>query len=518
MPGNHEYQTLGGTGCPSQHDAAGYYGYFGAIAGDPAKGYYSYNLGSWHIVAVNSELCYSQTNYDNTATSQCPRGSVLETWLRNDLAANQAGCKLVYWHETRFSSTPGKGDDIVDPLWQDVAAAKVDVVLNGHQHFYERFAQMNASGAADLNGTREFIVGTGGESFMPLSNRLPTSQASNAQTFGVLKMGLHSGSYDWSFLPVAGSTFTDSGSTSCHAAAPVDTTAPTTTVACNAAPCAASWYAANPVAVSLAATDTGGTGVASTFYTTDGSDPATSSTAVRYAGPFAVSSSTTVRYLSKDNAGNIETAHSQPIQVDIAAPQTTITCNSTPCSGAYAAPTTVGLQATDIGGSGVARTGYTTDGSDPAASVTAVTYTGPFTVSATTNVRYSSRDIAGNVETARSQAIVIGTPADGTPPNTSITCNGTACSLGWYRVSPVTIGLTAADAGGSGVASTLYTIDGSDPATSSATLTYTHPFGVGSPTAVRFAYFRSRATSRPPTRNWSRSTRARPRSGRGLAR
>ncbi|MCU1656436.1 MAG: Alkaline phosphatase [Pseudonocardiales bacterium] len=487
VPGNHEYQTLGGTGCPTQHDAAGYYGYFGATAGDPAKGYYSYNLGSWHIVAVNSESCYSQTNYDNTATSLCPRGSALETWLRNDLAANPTGCKLVYWHEPRFSSTPGKGDDIVDPLWQDVAAAKVDVVLNGHQHFYERFAQMNASGAADPTGTREFIVGTGGESFMPLSTRLPTSQASNANTFGVLKMNLHSASYDWNFRPVAGSTFTDSGTTSCHAAAPTDTVPPTTSIACNATPCTSSWYASNPVAVTLSATDAGGSGVAATFYTTDGSDPATSSTAVRYAGPFTLSSGASVRYFSKDNAGNSETARSQSIQVDIAAPQTTITCNSATCSGSYAGPTTIGLSATDTGGSGVARTLYTTDGTDPATSTTAASYNGPFTVATTTTVRYSSGDTAGNIEPTRSQSIVIGAPADGTPPTTNITCNGAACSVGWYRTSPVSVGLTATDTGGSGVARIAYTIDGSDPATSSTAVTYTQPFGVGSPTTVRFA-------------------------------
>ncbi|MEP7177986.1 MAG: chitobiase/beta-hexosaminidase C-terminal domain-containing protein [Pseudonocardiales bacterium] len=487
VPGNHEYQTLGGTGCPTQHDAAGYYSYFGATAGDPAKGYYSYNLGSWHIVAVNSESCYSQTNYDNTATSLCPRGSALETWLRNDLAASPTGCKLVYWHEPRFSSTPGKGDDIVDPLWQDVAAAKVDVVLNGHQHFYERFAQMNAAGAADPNGTREFILGTGGESFMPLSTRLPTSQASNANTFGVLRMSLHSASYDWNFLPVAGSTFTDSGSTPCHAAAPTDTAAPTTSISCNAAPCKSGWYTANPVAVTLSATDTGGSGVAATFYTTDGSDPVASSTALRYTGTFSLSGSAPVRYFSKDNAGNSETARSQSIQVDITAPQTTITCNTAPCSGTYSGPTTIGLVATDSGGSGVARTLYTTDGSDPGTSTTAVTYNGPFTVATTTTLRYSSGDTAGNIEPTHSQSIVIGTPVDRTPPTTNITCNGNTCSSGWYRTSPVSVGLTSTDTGGSGVARTVYTVDGSDPATSSTAITYSQPFDVGSPTTVRFA-------------------------------
>jgi hypothetical protein len=486
VPGNHEYQTLGGTGCPTQHDAAGYYGYFGPIAGDPAKGYYSYSIGSWHIVAVNSELCYSQSNYDNTSTSLCPRGSAMETWLRNDLAANPTGCKLVYWHEPRFSSTPGKGDDIVDPLWQDVVAGHVDVVLNGHQHFYERFAQMNAAGAADTNGTREFVVGTGGESFMPLSTRLPTSQASNAKTFGVLKMVLHAGSYDWQFLPVAGSTFTDSGSTGCHSAAAADTTPPTTTIACNGAPCGTGWYAGTAVAVSLAATDTGGSGVASTLYTTDGTDPATSGTAKAYAGPFPLAAGATVRYFSKDAAGNAEPTRSQAIKVDTAAPQTAITCNGAPCAGSYSAAVTVALAATDTGGSGVASTRYTTDGTDPATSGTAATYGAPFSVPVTTTVRYASTDVAGNVEPSRAQTITVGAPPDSTPPTTTITCNQATCAPGWYTRA-VTVALSAADTGGSGVAGTRYTTDGSDPATSATALTYQQPFSVPATTTLRFA-------------------------------
>ena len=222
VPGNHEYQTSGGTGCSTKLDASGYFNYFGAIAGDPTKGYYSYSLGSWHIIALNSELCF--------VSGGCPAGSPEEVWLKNDLAANPAACTLAYWHEPRFASSPGGGDGVVDPLWQDLYAAGADVVLNGHQHWYERFALQNPSGQADSNGIREFIVGTGGESHVPLSTRRPTSQASNDSTFGVLKMTLHSGSYDWSFVPEAGATFTDSGTSSCHhAGSPTTTTSGSTT-------------------------------------------------------------------------------------------------------------------------------------------------------------------------------------------------------------------------------------------------------------------------------------------------
>lgn len=487
VPGNHEYQTVGGTGCSGQHDAAGYYSYFGASAGDPASGYRSFNLGGWHIIALNSELCYDQGDYDNTPQTNCPASSPQVTWLRTDLAANPGVCTLAYWHEPRFSSTPGRGDDTVDPLWQAVAAAKVDVVLTGHQHFYERLAQVNGAGQADANGVRQFIVGTGGESLMSLSSRLPISQASNDKTFGVLKMTLHPGSYDWQFVPIAGSTYTDSGSTACHPAQ-TDSTAPTTSISCNGAPCAGTWYGVRPVNVSLSATDTGGSGVARTVYTTDGSDPATSPTAVTYTGPFTLASTATVRFRSVDKAGNAEAARSQTINVDTVAPTTAVTCNGSACQATYPGSVTVGLPATDAGGSGVAQTRYTTDGTDPATSATATTYTAPFTVAASSTVSFSSTDTAGNVEATRSQPIQIGTPpADTTAPTTAIACNGSACSAGWYGANPVSVTLSATDAGGSGVAATRYTTDGTDPVTSSSAVSYAGPFTVTTTTTVRFA-------------------------------
>jgi hypothetical protein len=199
-PGNHEYRTA---------NAAGYYGYFGASAGDATKGYYSYDLGEWHIIVLNS-------NTDCVMIS-CATGSAQETWLRADLAANTKMCTLAYWHHPRFNSGGEHGNDIsVAPLWQALYDFGADVVLNGHEHVYERFAPQNPSGIADPLGIRQFTVGTGGKNHYPFGAILPNSEAHDASSFGVLKLTLHSSSYDWQFIPVAGANFTDSGTGNCH--------------------------------------------------------------------------------------------------------------------------------------------------------------------------------------------------------------------------------------------------------------------------------------------------------------
>jgi hypothetical protein len=192
-PGNHEYLTPGATG---------YFGYHLAAAGDPAKGYYSYSLGAWHIVVLNGEIA-------NRA------GSTQELWFRNDLATHPSACTLAVWHEPYFSSTAGTVGR--QALFQDAYNGGVDVVLNGHQHNYERFAPQNPSGVADpAHGVRQFVIGTGGKSLWGFNTVLPTSEVRNGTTFGVLKVTLHAGSYDWRFVPIAGSTFTDSGTGTCH--------------------------------------------------------------------------------------------------------------------------------------------------------------------------------------------------------------------------------------------------------------------------------------------------------------
>jgi hypothetical protein len=194
-PGNHEYHVSG---------AADYFTYFGStLAPGP---YYSYDVGSWHLISLASSSGLSPS-----------AGGAEETWLKQDLAAHQNKCILAYWHEPRWSSGTTHGSSSSwSAVWNDLYAAHADVVLNGHEHNYERFAKQNTSGAADPNGIREFVVGTGGASHgYPFGTPLANSEVRNNTTWGVLKLTLHATGYDWEFVPVAGSTFTDSGSDSC---------------------------------------------------------------------------------------------------------------------------------------------------------------------------------------------------------------------------------------------------------------------------------------------------------------
>jgi hypothetical protein len=449
VPGNHEYQTSGGTDCSPVPDAAGYYGYFGSAAGEPTKGYYSYDVGQWHLIAHNTEC---------VDVGGCDLGSPQEQWLRADLASHSSSpCTLAYWHRPRFYSEGDGADTTFDQFWRDLYAAHADVVLNGHMHFYERFALQNPGGQADANGVREFIVGTGGESYIdPSATKAANSQVTSSRVFGVLQMTLHPASYDWSFLRVPNSpvAFTDSGSTACHnAATGPDTVPPTSTIRCNNAACSSTAYAA-PVSVTLAATDTGGSGVNTTTYTTDGTDPVSSSTASVYTQPLTLSATTTVRFASRDNAGNQETPLSQLVQVgsaaDTTAPVTSITCQSVTCSTGWytTSNVTVALSATDSGGSGVRTTLYTTDGTNPRTSATAVTYSGPFALQQTSTVKFSSTDNAGNAETTKSRLVKL----DASPP--SVTLTSPADGSSFKKHTSVVLSATAADTGtGGGIAS-----------------------------------------------------------------
>lgn len=198
--GNHDYVQPG---------AEGYYTYFGAAAGDPSKGYYSYDLGAWHIVVLNTNCGYVEG---------CRAGSPQELWLRSDLAQHPAQCTLAYGHEPRFSSGLHGRNDNLQALWQALYEANAELVISGHDHDYERFAPQDPSGALDLiRGIRQFVVGTGGaELRLPPGQFAEHSEKMFARSHGVLQLTLRPNSYAWAFVPADGAMQTDSGEALCH--------------------------------------------------------------------------------------------------------------------------------------------------------------------------------------------------------------------------------------------------------------------------------------------------------------
>jgi 3',5'-cyclic AMP phosphodiesterase CpdA len=195
VPGNHEYYSP---------NAEPYYAYWGSRAGEPGKGYYSVQLGSWRVIALNS-------NIEHYA------GSEQELWLRNELRSHPARCTLAFWHHPLFSSGwPGNNEDFRE-LFQALYEAGADVVINGHAHVYERFAPQDAQGRADpARGIRVFIVGTGGGIPLGFSDIQANSEVRQKDVFGVLKLTLRPGDYAWEFIPIEGQTFRDSGEGKCH--------------------------------------------------------------------------------------------------------------------------------------------------------------------------------------------------------------------------------------------------------------------------------------------------------------
>jgi hypothetical protein len=206
--GNHEY---------AEPTASGYFQYWGTQAGPAGKGYYSFDLGSWHIVALNTN-CYARE------LGGCGKGSPQEEWLKKDLAEHPDSCVAAYGHHALFSSGVFKSHAVhpeLKVLWQDLYAAHAALVLAGHEHSYERFAPQDPDGHADpLNGIREIVVGTGGRSHDPLGFAMANSEVRNTDTYGVIKLTLTPGHYTWQFIPEAGKMFADSGSGVCppHAA------------------------------------------------------------------------------------------------------------------------------------------------------------------------------------------------------------------------------------------------------------------------------------------------------------
>ena len=203
--GNHEYKNTGepklfGTNCDPTYAAAGYFAYFGSLA--PASAY-SFDAGAWHLATVDS-------------TCSPARCAAQASWLADDLASHPSACSLVFYHHPRWSSGLQGGLVYRDQFWRAAVEGGAEIVLNGHDHEYERFAPMDANGIASPTGVRQFVVGSGGYNLTPFAVTQPNSEVRNRDTFGVLKLTLYANSYAWQFVPIAGQTFTDEGTGACH--------------------------------------------------------------------------------------------------------------------------------------------------------------------------------------------------------------------------------------------------------------------------------------------------------------
>ncbi|MGE3840420.1 MAG: metallophosphoesterase [Vicinamibacterales bacterium] len=193
-PGNHDYGTP---------DASGYFQYFGPAAGPPGQGYYSYDLGAWHIVSLNTNVAIHP-------------GSAQISWLQTDLTSHATRCSLAYFHHPLFSSGQNGSDSRQRDVWRVLHAHGVDVIVSAHDHVYERFAPQDADGRFDpVRGVRQFTVGTGGGKLYGFPNLERNSEV-RGSVWGVIRFALRAGDYSWEFIAVDGETFKDSGQESCH--------------------------------------------------------------------------------------------------------------------------------------------------------------------------------------------------------------------------------------------------------------------------------------------------------------
>ncbi|NPV86120.1 MAG: alkaline phosphatase [Anaerolineae bacterium] len=198
---------------PGNHDLKdgndmGYYAFFGGAAGESGKGYYSFDLGAWHIIALNSNCDWA---------GGCGINSPQLAWLQSDLEAHPTACTLAYWHHPRWSSGFAGNDGRLAPIWRTLYDHGVEIVVNGHEHHYERFAPQDAEGNPDpQKGIRQFVVGTGGAYLVGFSQPQPNSEIRDSSSFGIILFSLHPQSYTWEFIPAEGGTFRDQGAGDCH--------------------------------------------------------------------------------------------------------------------------------------------------------------------------------------------------------------------------------------------------------------------------------------------------------------
>src|SRR6266511_940320 len=463
-PGNHEYNTV---------DAAGYFNYFGAAAGEVGKGYYSYDLGDWHVIVLNSSGGFAGTNIS------MDKGSAQELWLAADLAAHPKLCTLAYFHYPLYSSTGGTGTggvtiSEVRPLWDDLYAAGVDLIVNGHRHLYERQAPQRPDRTADpAYGIRLIIAGTGGNGHTGSDNVSPNSEVRNSDTYGVVKLWLYPDSYAWKFVPIAGQTFTDSGSTACHgapgsgpvvspslsavAAAPTSLTAgsgnSTITVTVKDA-------SGNPISgatVVLAATGSGNTltqasgptnasGVAAG---TLSSTVAEAKTVSATANGTAITQTATVTVTPGGVSAAQSTVSASPTSITAGTGTATVTVTVKDAGGNPIGGATVVLAATGSGNT-LTQPGGTTNASGVATGTLSSTVAGTKTVSATANGTAITQTASVTVNpgpVSASQSTVVASPSSITAGSGSSTITVTAKDANGNPISGATVVLSATGSG-----------------------------------------------------------------------
>jgi hypothetical protein len=205
VPGNHDYEDR------PNHDGHGYFDYFGDAAGPRGLGYYAYNVGTWRVVTLNSEvLTAGRVPNAGAASAQL-------AWLTNELSSTKAPCTIAIWHRPLYSSGQNRPNPDTRDLFKKLYDFNADLVINGHDHDYERFGPQDADGHADAaRGIRQFIVGTGGVEPYTFFSKQPNSETFQSNTWGVLKLTLSTGSYEWEYIPVAGRGTRDTGNGVCH--------------------------------------------------------------------------------------------------------------------------------------------------------------------------------------------------------------------------------------------------------------------------------------------------------------
>ncbi|HST13495.1 MAG TPA: chitobiase/beta-hexosaminidase C-terminal domain-containing protein, partial [Gaiellaceae bacterium] len=414
--GNHEYLTGPGsdgvgTGCDTSNaNAAGYFRYYAGAAkvGTTGEGWYSYDVGSWHLIAINS----------NCPNKSCGTTGAQYQWLANDLATHKNQCIAAYWHIPLWSSggrAAGNTQQIVNQLY----SAHADVILNGHDHIYERFAPQNSSAVADpTNGIVEFIAGTGGANHTSLATTAANSVDRDDKNFGILKLTLHSASYDFAFVNTSGTVLDSNGSTpiACHNTGSSGTVPPAPTVTPSGSDAAdygtgstAYYRQGTAGSFTVAATSSGATSMNFPSITgmTGGGTDASAPFSTTYTRTATTTTSGSFSVTATNTTGTSPPS-SFTVTPDGSPPLTTASCLPSNCAAASGSQVSVTLTSTDTG-AGVSAIYYTTNGTVPSTSSPSVQSGGTVNVPAGQTIQFFGVDRVGNQEGVKSKATTVAT-------------------------------------------------------------------------------------------------------------